>query len=234
MKKLILFVMWCVPAALVAQVQNGVKVSGLAINSGTVTFDVSWKNTGMPTLWSDTVWVWVDYNKNGLMERLSVTDATVSAGIVITIPGNDKGVWVVGNARTNGSFSAKVELLTEIKDVVGACAYASNYPPVGKYTSAKEISFTGTPEYTIVIKKDADGTPETRTEGSPFTVPAGYTVQSFTDKTGAPGVLVPVTYTLSGSDGCVGTGVTLTLSGSQQGWRYQLYRGVTAVGSVVN
>jgi hypothetical protein len=101
---------------------------------------------------------------------------------------------------------------------------------VGKYTAADEILFTGTPGYDLVFVDGAT----THTESSTYTVPAGSTVQSFTDKTGAPGMLVPATYTLSGSDGCVGVGVTLTLSGSQLGWRYQLYRGATAVGNVVN
>jgi hypothetical protein len=239
MKKLILFVMLCIPMALVAQ--NGVTVSNLAISSGTVTFDVGWKNTSMPTPWSDTVWVFVEYNDNGVMKRLPLSPgATLTAtsmpgmGKVITVSGNNDGVWVVGNARTNSSFSATIQLLTTITNVTGACAYASNYLPVGKHTSATNISFTGTPQYNIVIKKNNDGTMETRMEDSPFTVPEGYTVQSFTDKTGAPGMLVPATYTLSGSNGCTGTNVMLTLSGSQLGWRYQLHRGAMAVGNVVD
>jgi hypothetical protein len=237
MKKFILFVMRCIPAALMAQ--NGVTVSNLAVSGGTVTFDVSWKNTGMQPVWSDTVWVWVDYNKNGVMERLPLSagatlTATSPGGKVVEALGNDQGVWVVGNARTNSSFSATVKLLTTITNIGGACVYGSNYPPVGKYTSTTNIAFTGTPQYTIVLKKEANSTTETHTEDSPFTVPAGFMVQSFIDKTGAPGMLVPATYTLSGSNGCVGTGVTLTLSGSQLGWRYQLYSGATAVGSVVN
>jgi hypothetical protein len=207
-----------------------VTVSGLAVDAGTVTFHVSWEKPMPVEVWVDSAWVFVDYNNNGVMKRLPVTGATATAGTVTTIPGNDKGVWVAGNARTNDSFSAKVELFTEIKDVAGACAYASNYPPVGKYTSTTNIAFTGTPGYDLVFVSGAT----THTESNPYTVPAGYTVQSFTDKTGAPGMLVPATYTLSGSEGCVGTGVTLTLSGSQLGWRYQLYRGATAVGGVVN
>jgi hypothetical protein len=68
MKKNLLLMMMCVPVILAAQ--NGVTVSGLAINAGTATFNVSWKNTGMPELWSDSVWVFVDYNNAGKMERL--------------------------------------------------------------------------------------------------------------------------------------------------------------------
>ncbi|MDR3180939.1 MAG: hypothetical protein LBT61_03300, partial [Prevotellaceae bacterium] len=44
--------------------QNGVTVSNLAVNAGTVTFEVGWgKNTVPSTVkpWSDTVWVFVDY-----------------------------------------------------------------------------------------------------------------------------------------------------------------------------
>jgi hypothetical protein len=56
---------------------------------------------------------------------------------------------------------------------------------------------------------------------------AGYVIQSFTDATGAPGIMKcisPSTYTLLGSDICAGANITLTLSGSQNGWRYQLYK----------
>jgi uncharacterized protein (TIGR02145 family) len=242
MKKFILFVMLCMPATLVAQ--NGVTVSNLAMGVGTVTFNISWNRNAMPELlWSDTVWVFVDYNNNGVMKRLPLSmGATLTAtsapgvGKVMPVDGNNQGVWVVGNARSAGSFSAIVKLLTVTAEVAGACAYASNYPPVGEYTSATEIAFTGTSEYDITIKKDIGGTMETRTSGSLFTVPNGYTLQSFTDKTGAPGMMniSPATYSLSGSDGCAGSTVTLTLSGSQSGWKYQLHKGSTAVGTVVD
>jgi hypothetical protein len=220
---------------LAAQNGNGVAVSGLAVDAGTVTFNVSWQ-TPMPVeLWSDTVWVFVDYNQNGVMRRLPVTNATVSAGTVTKIPGNDKGVWVEGNARTNDSFFAKVELFTEIKDVAGACAYASNYPPVGEYkNNATEISFTGTPKYEIVLEEITSGNTHLAYSEGLFTIPAGHIIQSFTDATGAPGRLnciSPTAYTLSGADVCLGADVTLTLSSSQIGWRYQLYKNNIPVGS---
>jgi uncharacterized protein (TIGR02145 family) len=66
--------------------------------------------------------------------------------------------------------------------------YGSNYPPVGEYLSSTKISFTGTPMYNIVLKDNGSGT-DMRMSGSPFSVPQGYTVQSFTDKTGAPGII---------------------------------------------
>jgi uncharacterized protein (TIGR02145 family) len=146
------------------------------------------------------------------MERLPVTSATATAGTVTKIQGNDKGVWVIGNARSAGSFSAKVHLLTATADLHGVCAYASNYPPVGKYTSANEISFTGTPMYNIVLKH-ASGSTVTRRSDSLFSVPESYAVQSFTDATGAPGSISPLkantpiyaastqTWTLAGSAG---------------------------------
>jgi hypothetical protein len=203
MKKFILFVMMCIPAALMAQNGNGVTVSGLVVTAGTATFNVSWQSVGMPTLWSDTVWVWVDYNNAGMMERLPLSaGATLTetsapgVGKVVPVDGNTQGVWVVGNARSAGSFSATVKLHTATADLAGACAYASNYLPVGEYSSsdATEIVFTGTPMYTIVLK-DNGGSTITRQSGSPFSVPASYTVQSFTDKTGAPGTIkcIPMT-----------------------------------------
>jgi hypothetical protein len=169
---------------------NGVKVSNLAVSAGTVTFNVSWKSADMPTLWSDTVWVWVDYNNAGKMERLPVTGATASAGTVTKTPNNDKGVWIAGNARSTGSFSATVKLLTAVKDVAGACAYASNYPPVGEYSSvAPMISFTGTPEYEISLAKSGGGSATVKA-GDMFLLPCNYTVMSFIDATGMSGQLI--------------------------------------------
>jgi hypothetical protein len=238
MKKNLLLMMMCCPIVLAAQ--NGVTVSGLAISAGTATFNVSWTNSGMPELWSDTVWVFVDYNNKGVMERLPLLSgatltATSPGGKVIEDPDNNKGVWVAGNARTNGSFSATVKLFTSIADIGGACVYGSNYPPVGKYSSsdASKIVFTGTPAYDVALLHES-GTLVTTTTSSPLNIPASYTVHSFTDKTAAPGIIkciAPATYTLLGSDVCTGANVTLTLSGSQSGWHYQLYKNNIPVGS---
>lgn len=183
----------CVPTMLAAQ--NGVTVSGLAANSGTVTFNVSWGDKPLPDVWSDSVWVFVDYNDNGVMKRLPLEpDATLTThtapgvGAVEQLPDNNKGVWVVGNARSAGSFSAMVKLLTANADLAGACAYASNYPPVGEYTSATNISFTGTPMYNIVLK-NAGNEAIYRASGADFDIPEGCTLVSFTDATGAPGII---------------------------------------------
>jgi hypothetical protein len=239
MKKNLLLMMLCCPMVLAAQ--NGVTVSGLAISAGTATFDVSWKNTGMPELWSDTVWVFVDYNNAGKMERLPLLPgATLTAaspgGKVIEEPDNNKGVWVAGNARSAGSFSATVKLLTAIKDVGGACVYASNYLPVGEYSSsdASKMVFTGTPEYDVALLHES-GNLVTTTTSSPLNVPASYTVHSFTDKTAAPGKLacIPSTVydlTASALSFCAGgAGVTFALSGTEPGRIYRLYRDGTTV-----
>jgi hypothetical protein len=150
---------------------------------------VSW-NDNQPEgfLWSDTVWVFVDYNKNGVMTRLPVTSATATAGTVTKVQGNDKGVWVVGNARSAGSFSATVRLLTDITDVAGACAYASNYPPVGEYKTYKQLVFTGTPMYNLVLRH-LDNKTDTiyRVSDGNYDLPEDYILVSFTDATGAPG-----------------------------------------------
>jgi uncharacterized protein (TIGR02145 family) len=232
MRKFLLSMMLCCPAMLAAQ--NGVTVSGLSVDAGTVTFNVSWNRDAMPVaLWSDTVWVFVDYNKNGVMERLPITSATASAGTVTKIPNNDKGVWVAGNARSAGSFSTTVQLFTAVSNVGGACAYASNYPPVGEYkNNATEISFTGTPMYEILLAKP-DGETAIVKSGNPFFLPCDYTAQSFTDATGAPGLfncIAPFAHTLSGSDIYMGADVVLTLSSSQSGWHYQLYKDNMPVG----
>jgi hypothetical protein len=197
MKKKLLLMMLCAPIILTAQDGNGVKVSELAISSGTVTFNVSWTNTGMPTPWSDTVWVFVDYNKNGVMTRLPLsTGATLTetsapgVGKVREEPGNNQGVWVVGNARTQGSFSATVQLLTEITGFGGACAYASNYPPVGVFKDGDGVSFTGTPVYDLVFKDSNREQQNWQLSAGLYKVPNSYTLVSFSDKTGAPGKII--------------------------------------------
>ncbi|MDR0737671.1 MAG: hypothetical protein LBF39_01200 [Prevotellaceae bacterium] len=169
-------------------------MSNLVMNAGTVTFDVSWKLPAPTAKWSDTVWVFVDYNDAGVMRRLpllpgaTLTTTPVSGiGKVIEERGNNNGVWVVGNARHAGHFSASVKLLTSVANAPGACAYASNYQPTGKYNSATNISFTGTPMYNIVLKH-TDGSVITTKSDSPYLVPASYTLVSFTDATGMPGV----------------------------------------------
>jgi hypothetical protein len=168
--------------------QNGVTVSDLAISAGTVTFSVSWDRDAMPVmLWSDSVWVFVDYNNAGEMKRLPLSSASASAGTVIQIPGNDKGVWVVGNARSAGSFSATVTLLTATATATGACVYASNYPPKGEYTSTTTVAFTGTPNYTLYLTHTPSGVTSTATAGKEFILFPGYVITAFTDATGAPG-----------------------------------------------
>jgi hypothetical protein len=121
------------------------------------------------------------------MERLPVTSATATAGTVEKISGNDTGVRLIGNARSAGSFSATVQLLTSQLDVAGACAYASNYPPVGEYTEANKIKFTGTPPYDLVLTSAESGTYTYSINDSYYHLHEGETLQSFTDKTGAPG-----------------------------------------------
>jgi uncharacterized protein (TIGR02145 family) len=194
MKKNLLLMMLCCPIVLAAQ--NGVTVSGLAINAGTVTFDVSWEKPMPVELWSDTVWVFVDYNNAGKMERLpllpgATLTATSPGGKVIEESDNNKGVWVAGNARSAGSFSATVQLLTAVSNVGGACVYASNYPPVGEYkNNATEISFTGTPMYEISLS-NSEGETAAVKSGNTFLLPCDYTLTSFTDATGAPGIIIP-------------------------------------------
>jgi hypothetical protein len=228
----------CLPFVLPAQ--NGVTVSNFAINAGTATFNVSWDKATMPvSVWSDTVWVFVDYNKNGVMTRLPLrTGATLTAtsapgvGKVIEVPGNTDGVWVAGNARSAGNFSATVKLLTAAApgDFPGACAYASNFPSVGKYTTATSVSFIGTPMYKIILKETGGTGFLTEYSDGSYSIRAGYTIQSFTDATGAPGTFhcaMPTTQTLRASAAgyCEGTtAIRFALSSTQSGVVYQLFR----------
>jgi hypothetical protein len=195
MKKILLLMMCC-PLMLAAQNGNGVTVSNLNVAAGTVTFNVSWEKVDMPTLWSDTVWVFVDYNNAGKMERLLLSGATLTApswsaaSVIFGEDGNDKGVWVVGNAKHPdvSSFSATVQLLTSTTaTVAGVCAYASNYPPVGEYTSSTKILFTGTPPYDLVLASEGSGTHTYSINDNYYNLYNGETLKSFNDKTGAPG-----------------------------------------------
>jgi uncharacterized protein (TIGR02145 family) len=195
MKKILLLMMCC-PLMLAAQNGNGVTVSNLNITGGTVTFNVRWKKTDMPAVWSDTVWVFVDYNKAGKMERLLLSGATLSApswsaaSVIFGKDDNKQGAWVVGNARTGSSFSATVKLFAATDDLHGACAYASNYPPVGEYQTPTQIKFTGTPPYDLVVVSTGSGTRTYSINDSYYILYEGETLQSFSDKTGAPGTKI--------------------------------------------
>jgi hypothetical protein len=184
--------------------QNGVTVSNLAVNSGTVTFSVSWDRNSealQKIVWLDSVWVFVDYNDNGVMRRLPLSEgATLTAtsapgvGGIIQYSDNNKGVWVVGNAKdvnnnSSGSFSATVQLLTTINDVAGACAYASNYPPVGQYTGVNRIKFTGTPSFDLQLNRGNSTLDREGAQGL-YDAPEGKYMVAFTDATGAPGRIV--------------------------------------------
>jgi uncharacterized protein (TIGR02145 family) len=226
---------------MLAAEDNGVKVSNLAVSAGTpstVTFDVQWTNDHAPEfVWSDTVWVWVDYNNNGVMERLPVIGATLTAtsapdvGKVVEDAGNNQGRWLVGNARSEGSFSATVQLFTDEPSVGGLCVYASNYPPMGEYLSSTEISFTGTPPYEVVLGGNDESTyTATVGKGESLLIPNGEAILSFTDKTGAPGTFTCIPSTVydlvaSASGFCEGSaGVIFALSGTDNGASYELYR----------
>jgi hypothetical protein len=184
---------------MVLSAQNGVTVGNLKVESGTVTFDVSWPNNPVPAplLWSDTVWVFVDYNAGGTMKRLLLTGASASAGTVLPLNGNYQGAWVAGNARSAINFSTTVKLYYDSKTVVaGACAYASNYPPVAHYVGDDMVTFMGTPPYDLVLNPGS----VTAQSGGTFYLPRNKELASFTDKTGAPGIKeLPATPPLAAS-----------------------------------
>jgi hypothetical protein len=54
--------------------QNGITITNLSVAPGTVTFNVYWtKDHPTGFVWSDTAWVFVDYNKAGTMTRQTPT-----------------------------------------------------------------------------------------------------------------------------------------------------------------
>jgi hypothetical protein len=205
-----------------------VSVSGLKVETpGTITFRVEW-STPMPapiTDWSDSVWVFVDYNKAGNLIRLplvaggatltwSTADGTAQ---VIEAPGNTRGVWVYGNARTAGNFSANVRLLTSEPSVSGACVYASNYPPTGTQETSGITRFTGSSPYELTFLDGSTATVVCPLGTScTYNVGAAATVTAFTDATGAPGIYTvnttPLEPTVTGGSRCGSGTVTLTAS----------------------
>jgi hypothetical protein len=72
-----LLLLTLLPTLLTAQ--NGIVISNFSVSAGTITLDLSWKKVGMPDLWLDSAWVFVDYNNNGVMKRLPL-----AAGAILT------------------------------------------------------------------------------------------------------------------------------------------------------
>jgi hypothetical protein len=183
---------------------TGVTVNRPVVTPGspsTVTFGVSWTKNDPSFMWSDTVWVFVDYNDQGTMTRLPLAEgATLTAtsaqgvGKVEQISGNTKGAWVVGNARDEsnsaGSFSATVQLFADVADVSGACVYAINYPPVGRYTTPDQITFTGTPPFTLTLPSETVSILRDENNNYTYSVVANIRPDSFTDASGAPGIFI--------------------------------------------
>ncbi|MDR3184970.1 MAG: hypothetical protein LBT49_06175 [Prevotellaceae bacterium] len=177
MKKLFLLLLCC-PVVLAAQ--NGITISEFKVASGTVTFTVSWNKTPI-----DSAWVFVDYNNAGTMTRLPLSGVSASAGRAHMISGNDQGAWVVAN--TSGNFSATIQLLTtEVSVFTGACAYAINYPSIGRYTDVNKITFTGTPPFYLTYESDSDTV--IKSEATNYKL--AYPLVSFTDATRAPGTIL--------------------------------------------
>jgi hypothetical protein len=117
-------------------------------------------------------------------------------GKVVEEAGNLRGMWVVGNAKTNGSFSATVQLLTAIANFSDVCAYATDYPPAGHYTAADRITFTGTPPFKLALHSGGTVSASQDAEGNyTYLITSGNVPDSFTDATGAPG-----TFTCATSD----------------------------------
>ena len=175
--------------ALSGVAQNGITISNFSVKAGsptTVTFDVDWNR--IITAGKDSMWVFVDYNKAGTMTRLPVSGVTATPGTAYAP--NNKGAWVIPQS---GHSSTTVQLYTAgTFTLYGACAYATDYSPRGTYTSANVIKFQGTPKYEAVLNNAAKNPVTVSAITTPYTVPAGSYVQSYTDATGAPGKCIPM------------------------------------------
>ena len=224
----------------VGMAQNGITISNFAAAPGTgnapttLTFNIEWKKLAPDVVWSDTVWVFVDYNNKGAMTRLplatgaTLTDPSWDGAQVMEVENNDQGVWVVGNSRADGSFSATVQLCRDVARHVstGMCVYAINYPPVGRYTAANQIKFNGTPPFYLTYSNGSAATVTADQAMSTITLTG--TLASFTDASLAPGVTkckTPAPQTLTASAYCAGTSVKLALANTERGATYLLYKG---------
>jgi uncharacterized protein (TIGR02145 family) len=177
--------------------QNGITISDFAAMVGspsTVTFKVAWNKT---VSGRDSAWVFVDYNDRGAMTRLLLenTGHTASAGTV-TVP-NNQGAWVITDTPATGNFTTTVQLRSAATYLAGACVYAVNYFPKGSYTGANTLVFNGTPKYDVMLKTAGGGASSVKKIASPYNVPSGSYVTSFTDATGAPGKCIPMWGALS-------------------------------------
>jgi uncharacterized protein (TIGR02145 family) len=88
---------------------------------------------------------------------------------------------------------------------------------VGDWIDDTRIGFNGTPWYEITLSPEGGGADETVKSGSTFLLPCSYTVSSFTDKTGAPGIInckAPTALTLASPFAAVCAGATVTLTAS--------------------
>jgi hypothetical protein len=199
----LLLLLFLCPFTLAAQnitISNVSAALGTEGSPTTLTFDVRWEPLANK-MWSDTVWVFVDYNNKGAMTRLPLSGATLSnpswdGAEVRAVDGNPNGVWVVGNARAEtGSFSATVQLHTATANLHGACIYAINYPPLGEYTGVNMLKFTGTPPFYLTFADNSHDTlvwqpaPHTYT----YTFNPDNRVTAFTDASRAPGVFTFLT-----------------------------------------
>jgi hypothetical protein len=111
---------------------------------------------------------------------------------------------------------------------------------VSNWIDETKLGFNGTPWYEITLTPTGGGADETVKSGGTFLLPCSYTVSSFTDRTGAPGVfncLPPATgiYDLMASAAayCTGDAVTFALDNTISGRTYQLYKDGNAVMDVL-
>ena len=92
---------------------------------------------------------------------------------------------------------------------------------MGEYTSVTNISFTGTPPYALVLKQAGGATYSWSSLDGTLLMPEGFTVESFTDKTGAPGVFIgspmPAEPDVTPGARCGSGTVTLSASSSSAG-----------------
>ena len=195
---------------IVGMAQSNITISNFAAAPGTdgapttITFNIEWAPPeDEDKVWSDTVWVFVDYNNAGTMTRLPLaTGATLAypswdGAKVMEVPDNNQGVWVVGNARaTQGAFTATVQLLLveawRATSLHGLCIYAINYPPRAQFTNIEgdpAFKFTGTPPFYLTLEDSTNDTLKRKTAPASYTYTLidGKDVTSFTDASRAPG-----------------------------------------------
>ncbi len=192
---------FCFMLGVVSLAAQEVQVTNLKVAANkTITFDVSWGDQNRTTLWSDTVWVFIDYWNidEQQMWRLPVKAVTLTSTWAEArermIPGNNAGFYIEGNAKgTRALFTATVSVTPAGEYPAGVlrpCVYVTDYPPVAEYSMTNDsvitVHLAGTAPYSGVY---TNGETWYLGSGHALNLHTGRGIAAFADATGNNGIV---------------------------------------------